>query len=441
MSRFYLSLFPRTIFWRVASLTTMAMLLSVVFVIGLFTLNRVEMVANNMTDQAGEVLANAEDEMDGMPLGAQASWLASTQKPYLPHLRPIDNTEVPPVDAYPHTLLTRAIAKSLRQQLAGVTDIRESPAPRHQLWARVDMLGRPMWLVIPLGRYFHGDPTWQFGAAAGLFALLALGVASLVAWRVNRPLRKLQIAASRLGRGERPEPLPETGPLEVKGLSKSFNSMLADLATNERERDVMLAGISHDLRTPLARLRLGVEMMADQSLQEGMREDVDDIERILGQFIAFSRGLGEEEAADTDPTELARTLLTKYARSGCDIELELDDDLPLAKLRPLALTRALTNLIDNARRYGSPPISLHVRYEAHRLVFEVADRGPGIPEAHIADAMKPFHRLDSARRADGGSGLGIAIVERIARQHGGTLTLANREGGGLAATLTLPIAP
>ncbi|MBV8659558.1 MAG: HAMP domain-containing protein [Burkholderiales bacterium] len=439
MPRFQFSLFPRTIFWRIASLTTIAMLLSVIFVIGLFTLNRVQMVANNMTDQAGEVLANTEDELDGMPLGEQASWLASTQKPYLPHLRAIDNAEVPAADERPRTLLTRAIAKALRQQLAGVSDIRETPAPRHQLWARVDMLGRPMWLVIPLGRYFHGDPTWQIGAAALMFALLALSVASLFAWRVNRPLRKLQVAAARLGRGERPEPLPETGPLEVKALSESFNSMLADLATNERERDVMLAGISHDLRTPLARLRLGVEMMSDQSLQGGMREDVDDIERILGQFIAFSRGLGEEDATESDPAELARTLLTKYARIGCDIELELDDELPLVKLRPLALTRAMTNLVDNARRYGQSPISLSVRHNAQGLVFEVADRGPGIPDAHIADAMKPFHRLDSARRADGGSGLGIAIVERIARQHGGILKLANREGGGLSATIVLPI--
>jgi two-component system osmolarity sensor histidine kinase EnvZ len=431
-------IFPRTIFWRLFGLTARSMLLSLLFVVALFSYNRINIVANSMADQAGEMLANAEDELDRLSPAEQKLWLQRTQKPYLPHLAALDNPNAPTADMVPHSLSTMAITRVLRHKLAGVGEVREVPPPRRQLWVKVDMLGRPMWMVIPLGRV-RADPTWQFTTAAFIFTLMSLAVSAIFAWRVNLPLRELRLAAARLGRGERPEQLPEMGPLEVKELSASFNRMLTDLATNEQERNVMLAGISHDLRTPLARLRLGVEMMQDDSLQDGMREDIGDIERILGQFIAFSRGLGGEDAVTTDPADLARSLLTRYAREQCDIELDIADDVPLVPLRPLAMTRALANIIDNARRYGEPPLKLRIAQDGHRLLFEVSDHGSGIPEEQLEDALKPFHRLDTARRADGGSGLGFAIVDRIARLHGGKLTLSNRVGGGLVCSLCIPL--
>lgn len=434
---FRLRLYPRSLFWRLAGVTALVMLLSLSFVVALYGYNRLQTVAGNVADQCGELLANAEDQIDGLPPEAQADWIENGQPLYAPHLRPLYHPDTPPPTALPSSLLTRTIAAALHKRLAAVGDIRETALPRRQLWVQVGLLGKTYWLVIPLGRY-RGDPTWQFGVAAGIFALASLLAAAVVALRINRPLRELRIAAASLGRGERPEPLPETGPTEVRELSTSFNRMLSDLDANERERNVMLAGISHDLRTPLARLRLGVEMMADDSLRDGMREDVDDIERILGQFIAFARGLGEEEASETDPAGLVRSVLTRYAREGCNIELELADDIPTIKARPLALSRALANLIDNARRYAEPPITVQVRREPGWLIFEVLDHGPGIPESQLADALKPFHRLDTARRADGGSGLGFAIVDRIARLHRGNLTLSNRAEGGLCATLRVP---
>lgn len=429
-------LFPRTIFWRLTWLTALALIASLAFVVALSGYNRQQMVARQTSEQIGEMLADLEDQLDGMSASEQAEWIALTHRPYAPHLVALNSPEAPPAKA-PRSPQTRAIAAALQQQLAGVGEVRETRQPKKQLWVRVNMLGQPYWLVIPLGR-FQSDPTWTLAAAAAVFALLALSVAGLFAWRLNRPLRELGVAAARLGRGERPEPLPETGPREVAQLSASFNRMLADLDATERERAVMLAGISHDLRTPLARLKLGVEMMQDMSLQDGMREDVEDIERILGQFIDFARGLGEEALQTVDPAELARSVLARFARTGVEIELHLDDELPLASLRPLALTRALVNLLDNACRYGAAPLSLSVQQHAQQLVFQVCDSGSGIPPAQLGDALKPFHRLDSARRADGGSGLGLAIVERIARLHGGTLQLSNRREGGLCAALHLP---
>ncbi|WP_374348158.1 ATP-binding protein [Chitinimonas sp.] len=438
MKRIPLRLYPRTLFWRLAGVTVLAMLLSLSFVVALFAHNRLQMIASNVADQSGELLASAEDQLDGMSPAAQKNWIEYGQPPYTAHLRELNTAEAPAPTLAPRTMLSRTIASTIRKKFGNIGDIRETSPPRRQLWVSVEVLGKRYWLVIPLGRY-RFDPTGQFAIAAGIFTIASIVLAALVSWRISLPLRKLSMAAARLGRGEHPEPLAESGPYEVQALSASFNRMLADLESSERERNVMLAGISHDLRTPLARLRMGVEMMADPSLQDGMREDVEDIERILGQFIAFARGLGDEAACDCQPEDLARSLLSRYAREGCTIDLVLADDLPIFKARPLALSRALSNLIDNARRYGAAPISLSVQREADAILFEVSDHGPGIAPDKMAEALKPFHRLDSARRADGGSGLGFAIVDRIARLHGGSLSLDNRAQGGLKATLHLPI--
>lgn len=430
-------LLPQTIFWRLAWLTACALAVSIAFVVVLFGYNRQQLIAGQITEQVSTILADLEDQLDGMSPAEQNEWLTINRRPYAPHLMPIDSPNAPAAGG-PYGAQTRAIATALKKKMADVGEIRESFQPKRQLWVKVNMLGQPWWLVIPLGQ-FKVDPTWSLGLSATVFALVALAGSAIFAWRINQPLRELQSAAGQLGRGERPKALPETGPQEVKELSASFNRMLADLDANERERSVMLAGISHDLRTPLARLKLGVEMMQDQSLQAGMGEDVEDIERILSQFIDFTRGAGTEEAIACDPAEIARGLVTRYARSGCQIELELADDLPIVQLRPLAITRALSNLLDNARRYGQPPISLEARLKDGYLQFEVGDRGTGIPPAQLSTALQPFQRLDSARTADGGSGLGLAIVERIVRHHGGKLHLNNRQGGGLLVVIQLPL--
>jgi two-component system osmolarity sensor histidine kinase EnvZ len=182
-------------------------------------------------------------------------------------------------------------------------------------------------------------------------------------------------------------------------------------------------------------------MMTDQSLQAGMRQDVDDIERILKQFIDFARGDVDEPAYPLDPAELAHSVCARYARSGIEVTLKLAPDLPLMVARPLALMRALCNLIDNAVQYGAPPIRLVIRVVGAELEIEVADAGTGIDGADLEAARMPFQRLGRARTADGGSGLGLAIVERVARLHGGALTLGRAEEGGLSACLSLPIKP
>lgn len=417
-----------------------ALVMSLILVVLLFSYNRQKLIAGEMAERASDLLADLEDTLEELPVADQHRWILATARPYAIHVVPLNATERPPANGRYNSLLGRTIAQTIHERIVSATEVREQRSPKQQLWVKVELLGESYWLVIPMAR-LHNDSTWEFAASALLLVMAMLAAAATFAWRINLPLRKLRMAAGRLGRGEKPEPLPETGPLEVKELSASFNRMLADLDINARERAVMLAGISHDLRTPLARLKLGVEMMADMSLQGGMQQDVEDIERILQQFIDFARGDGGEEPRDIDLVDLARGIAERYARAGTQLQLDFADDLPLLPARPLALSRALSNLIDNSRRYGIPPITLALSHEAGAVLLAVSDCGEGIAPERVQDALKPFHRLDAGRRADGGSGLGLAIVQRIARLHGGDLSLNKLPGGGFSAIIRIEVPP
>jgi two-component system osmolarity sensor histidine kinase EnvZ len=208
----------------------------------------------------------------------------------------------------------------------------------------------------------------------------------------------------------------------------------------ERERAMVLAGISHDLRTPLSRMRLALEMSGatkDEMRADlgAMVTDIEEIDAIIGQFLDFARGVNEEKKRQ-DLTELMDEVAEHYARLGTNISLKSNGTLPLPFAR-MAVRRAVSNLVDNARRYGREPIEIELEKRNGMALIEVRDRGPGIP-AHEAERLKrPFTRLDAARSGPAGAGLGLAIVERVARAHGGGLELAPRDGGGLIARLAL----
>ncbi|MGH8688501.1 MAG: ATP-binding protein, partial [Burkholderiales bacterium] len=236
--------------------------------------------------------------------------------------------------------------------------------------------------------------------------------------------------------GETPEPLAERGPRELATVSAAFNRMASDLAALERERAMVLAGISHDVRTPLSRLRLALEMSgAEPAAAQGMSADIEEMDQVVGQFLEFARGESEPRTPQ-DPAMLLAEVAEHYAKLGRRVEVRaaLAGEFPFART---ALRRAVTNLVDNALRYAGEPVEVEARREADGLVIEVLDRGPGIPEDETERLKRPFTRLEPARSGRGGSGLGLAIVERIARAHGGRLELAARPGGGLAARLVM----
>ena len=284
------------------------------------------------------------------------------------------------------------------------------------------------------------DSSRQFGLQwlGGGLALLGLALAGawLIASTLSRPLGAIAAAAGEVGRGRAPAPLAETGPREIRTVSRAFNRMAGDLAAMERERAMVLAGISHDLRTPLSRLRLALEMSgADRTAAEGMGEDMEEIDKVIAQFLAFAKG-EDEPQAEGDLDVLLADIAESYGKRERPVSFRRGSLAPF-RFAPLAIRRAVSNLVDNALRYAGGEVEITARRESDRVVVEVLDRGPGVPAGEVERLKRPFTRMDEARSGPGGAGLGLAIVDRIARAHGGSLELAPREGGGLAARLSL----
>ena len=222
----------------------------------------------------------------------------------------------------------------------------------------------------------------------------------------------------------------------MRTVSVAFNRMAGDLATMERERAMVLAGISHDLRTPLSRLRLAIEMSGtDSETAEGMGADVEEMDQVIGQFLAFARG-EDEPHAEEDLNSLISELAESYRKRGKDVSFK-SGRFPSLRFAPLAVRRAVANLVDNALHYAGGAVEIETAREGGHAVIEVKDRGPGVPPAEAERLKRPFTRLEKARSGRGGAGLGLAIVERIARAHGGRLDLAARDGGGLIARISL----
>jgi two-component system osmolarity sensor histidine kinase EnvZ len=237
-----------------------------------------------------------------------------------------------------------------------------------------------------------------------------------------------------------PQPLPEDGVEELQRLAQAFNRMSRDLKHHEEEKAEILAGISHDLRTPLSRIRLEAELSLKGEAQSGMVADIEQMEAIIAQFLDYARGEDEEMTPNGDPNELLAAIARHFATIRRPVTLRVDKRLPLLPMKPYALTRALNNLIGNAWKYGAPPIVLAGVVQDGWLELSVRDCGPGIPASEAERLKRPFTRLENARSGASGTGLGLAIVERIATAHGGSLELACcPDGTGLCATLRLPL--
>ena len=291
------------------------------------------------------------------------------------------------------------------------------------------------WVMLPRERIERRFGLEWVGAGIALL-LLALAGAWLIASTLSRPLAAIAAAAREVGRGGAPAPLAESGPRELREVSRAFNRMAGNLAAMERERAMVLAGISHDLRTPLSRLRLALEMSgADPASAEAMRVDMEEIDQVIAQFLSFAKN-EDERQAESDLDGLVSEVVLNYSKREQSVSFQ-PGGVGSPRIAPLAIRRAVSNLIDNALRYAGGAVEVVTRRDANRVLIEVLDRGPGVPAAEAERLKRPFTRLDEARSGPGGAGLGLAIVDRVARAHGGRLVLAAREGGGLAARLEL----
>jgi signal transduction histidine kinase len=309
--------------------------------------------------------------------------------------------------------------------------------PRNQLDVSIGLPDRgQVTFRIPAPRPGPPLPRGIFLQLAVLTIILAI-VLFLMARGIARPLSALADSADAMSRGEEPRPLPETGARELKEATRAFNTMHERLQRYMKSRASLLAAISHDLRTPLTRLRLRAEKVEDPELQASFKRDVDEMNDMLKATLGLFQGMSDQEAsAPVDIMKLLGTICVEFAEMGEDVTLEGSAGKTI-DARPNALKRCITNLVSNAVKYGgSATIAVS---DSDELEIRVIDSGPGIPEASLDQVFEPFRRLeDSRHRETGGTGLGLSIARDIAQAHGGSLVLENRAPSGLVAILRLP---
>ncbi len=268
---------------------------------------------------------------------------------------------------------------------------------------------------------------------------LLLGVAFLFLRNQVRPIQRLARVAESFGKGiDVPEFRP-AGAREVRQAALSFIQMRDRIYRHIHQRTEMLAGVSHDLRTPLTRMKLELALMGDEDQGvEALKSDVDEMGRMLEEYLEFARGQRSESATDTDITELIKSIRIDAVRQGLEVEVDTDEGLH-ATVRPQAIRRAINNLLDNATTYGSH-VTLTAKMLGTQIEILVDDDGPGIAEDQREEAFRPFRRLDESRNQDagGGVGLGLSIARDIARAHGGDIQLSDSPKGGLCARFILP---
>ncbi|AXE93741.1 ATP-binding protein [Paraburkholderia sp. DD10] len=327
------------------------------------------------------------------------------------------------------------LSRHLRENLPPGTRIAVDDLRPPQLW--VLFPGKPNWVVLPVD--VPPPPRFLIESISMLLAALILSL--FAAWQMQRPLSRVADAARAFGSGGRPEPVTEQGPRELRDLIGSFNDMMRRLNEAGDDQAVMLAGVAHDLKAPLTRLKLRASVLVAESERAGLIRDVDSLTNIVQQFLEFAG-----QSADAGPpVEVDEFLREQFSVGESTEEAPLFTlDLragPSFRLPRTLLDRLVTNLVDNALEHGSAPVDIATGRDERHWVISVRDHGSGIPDDRIAAAMKPFVRLDAARGGEGHCGLGLAIVARLAHDRGGRCQVRNHALGGLEVRIELPVAP
>ena len=432
---------PQSLLSRSVLLISALLVLSQLIWFGLYRTYNVRAQSEYLASQIASVISTVSVALETMPASSRRKF--SEQLPAHQNIRLLpatawDDEEV----SLPESPLLRSISDHLKRDFSGDAQamVMLEDATR-ALWIKIKVKNQAYWVVFPPeSRGSASAWAWTGWSIFGLTLAIAGGYLLMV--RVNRPLRALAAAAGEIGAGKTPRPLDENGPTEIRTLSHAFNQMTSNLKQLDADRAVLLAGISHDLRTPLSRLRLGVEMLdeeQDRGLKPGMIEDIEDMDAIINQFLDFAREGGNEPSrTGEDLNHIVSSVCARYSRNGRAIRTQLGE-LPPLTLKPTATQRMVTNLVDNAVRYGGEEIEVQTEHVGDCAIVRVLDRGPGIPDDEFSRVMQPFTRLEASRAGGKGSGLGLAIVERAARMHGGNVKLLGREGGGLEARVELPV--
>lgn len=292
-------------------------------------------------------------------------------------------------------------------------------------------------VLVPYNRLKSGSASllviWTVGSS-----VLLLGIAAIFLRNQVRPIRRLAKAAERFGKGQDVTDFKPAGAAEVRQAGAAFIEMRERVDRQIRQRTEMLAGVSHDLRTPLTRMKLGLEMLPQSEDTAALQSDVEAMEQMIEGYLAFARGAAGEAAVEMDVAHLLKDIAAEADRHGDAIPVSVEGDL-LVSVRPQNLKRCIVNLLDNARQYASNA-RISAGRTAENIEIIVEDDGPGIPEEERETVFRPFYRLESSRNPHtGGVGLGLAIVRDTVRGQGGDVTLGEAEGGGLRVTIRLPV--
>lgn len=440
-----MTLSPRSLLWRNFLLFALLLICSALIVLTITRLNEREPRAKQIAQQAASIVNLSRTALIAVPRENRRFLLTELHRQEGIRIYPAAADDAP--GRQPQRAFGKMLAREIMQRLGPETRVEFGRRGLPGLWVSFAIEDDTYWVAMPRVPIERTLPK-QLIAWVGASLVLALFGAWFIAWRINRPLKALAANAQSIGRGGQPAPLAEYGAEEIRSLIRSFNRMNQDLAQLNQERTVMLAGISHDLRTPLTRMRLEVELgELPEEARANMVDDLELMDRIVAQFLDYARTDPTRPKARIDVAELVEHAIeaSRLQRDATvRIERQIETGVYVHGLA-VELARALANLLTNADRYGRDPetgqldLTVRLRRSAHDAVIEIADRGPGVEADRREQLLRPFVRGDSARAGVTGTGLGLAIVARIARMHGGGFQLLGHSPRGLCATLSLPL--
>ncbi len=332
------------------------------------------------------------------------------------------------------------LSRSMSKELNGSARVRISQTDPLVYWVEAPQ-APGYWVRVPLTGLQENNLKFLTFYLSSIGFLSVLG-GWLFARHLNRPLKALQQAAVKVGVGDFSTKLEEQGSTEVIEVTRAFNQMSRGIAALENDRRLLMAGVSHDLRTPLTRIRLATEMMSDDEdyLREGIIHDIEDMNAIIDQFIEYWRHHKREELALEDLNAIVAEVVEAEQKHHRSITFKENPSIHDVPVSMVAIKRVVTNMIENAIRYSQGDIEVETRLSSNKkfAMVVVNDQGPGIPESELETVFEPFKQGDAARGSEG-SGLGLAIIKRIVDMHGGKVQLLNRPEGGLSAQIYLPL--
>ena len=440
-----MTLFPKNLLNRLILIIASLIIVSQLITIKVFDYFEMEPRAESMAQEISTIVKYTK--------AAIQSAYPSTRLDLLQSLSKMSDVKIVPayyfenIKPLPDEIFLSMVVKKIKQDLGEDTIVTLNHYDIPGIWVSFEIGDGLFWAVIPRNVFDRPFPWHWIGWGIVVF-LVSISGAYFLTTRINKPLNLLINATSKLKKGLPFKKIPEDTATEFKEVAKAFNEMASNLAKSENERRFIMGSVSHDIRTPLTRMKLSLEMLPKKSafLKESMDQDIDEINQIINQFLDFVRGFDDEPISSLNFGNFLTELKKQHAILGHDLKISKitrSKDIPknlFIDVRPLAFKRLFDNLINNGVKFSkSNKIELVAKLYDEKIEINVLDNGPGIPKAQREKLLEPFERLDQARGSIGGSGLGLAIANRIVMVHNGKLELINRRTGGLNVKLTFPL--